>query len=139
MGVPLSILQWTTEPLRLPNGFLSGVPALMLRIFGDVTPFQRAFQTKNPRILSLLFPKATKDLSSKEASDWRFLLPGSLDRNIMMTDGESATLKIVSIEELKKYVGDRSYSLASSISKLLAKEGDNISMATDTPPGKRIL
>ncbi|KAI9741114.1 MAG: Ankyrin-1 [Cirrosporium novae-zelandiae] len=100
-----------------------------IRDFGDVTPFQQASQLENFEILCLLFPKITEDLNLINASKWRSILGHGSDKTIMITNGESATIKAISKRELDQYIDDRSYSLAPSTLELPAKDK---SMAKDT-------
>ncbi|KAF2191869.1 hypothetical protein K469DRAFT_804954 [Zopfia rhizophila CBS 207.26] len=91
--------------------------------FTSVTAFQLALQKRNFRILSLLFPQSIFCLHSLTASDWRSALPNHLSRNILLTDGESASIKIMGDEELVRHLEGMSYSLSPSVSKLLTRHG----------------
>ncbi|MCJ1427599.1 Ankyrin-2 [Sticta canariensis] len=106
------------------------------RDFSDSTPFLRAFQMKNFEMARLLFPKTTKDAKLPNASQWRAVQSRNSDQVLMMTNGELATVEMMSKKKLSQYIDDRSYSLNPRFSSLGTKEK---SMAEDTPERRIFL
>ena len=101
-----------------------------IRDYGDVTPFQRAFQSSNFQAMCLLCSKATEDLESITASRRTAVLPQGSARIIKMTNGQSPTVESMDKEQLDRYLINRSYSLYHSAVDVLA---ENESMATYIP------
>ncbi|MCJ1347475.1 Ankyrin-2 [Peltigera leucophlebia] len=89
--------------------------------FGDTTPFELAAQSKNFKILCLLFPKILGTIKPINASQWRSIIPRAEEEGIIkMTGGKHANVEIMDRDQFTQYLNDRSYSF--SAVEAVAKE-----------------
>lgn len=89
--------------------------------FGDTTPFELAAQSKNFKILCLLFPKILGTIKPINASQWRSTIPRAEEEGIIkMTGGKHANVEIMDRDQFTQYLNDRSYSF--SAVEAVAKE-----------------
>jgi ankyrin repeat protein len=88
--------------------------------FNKITPFQRASQLKDFRMMSYLFPHVTQGFIN--ATDWRAWVPSRTKRNIILASGgpEISPVQIKDDQELTQHFNAMSYSLAFSTSSVSA-------------------
>ncbi|CAG8327534.1 unnamed protein product [Penicillium salamii] len=106
-----------------------------LQDFNNVTPFQRAAQLGNFKMMSCLFPHATQSLATidqtTKGSDWKACAPSTWKDNIVLAlnTRDISPVQVMDGHELTLYFHTMSYPLRFSASSISTKGNECIAAA----------